>query len=138
MPGTPSVESSTSLPRFVLLRHELPAASNRALHWDLMLERENVLRTWALEEEPSVGMSIRATELADHRLAYLDYEGPVSGNRGKVSRCERGTYKVLRWEMDVVEAILISLRGRIYLTAIRSQQDQWQMEFGLASQSISH
>ncbi|MCE9524843.1 MAG: hypothetical protein K8R36_02165, partial [Planctomycetales bacterium] len=28
----------------------------------------------------------------DHRLAYLEYEGPVSGNRGTVSRVEEGEY----------------------------------------------
>ena len=35
-----------------------------------------------------------AEVLPDHRLAYLDYEGPISGDRGSVTRWDRGTYDV--------------------------------------------
>ena len=63
--------------RFVLLKHTLPEESPRATHWDFMLEREGVLRTWALEAEPTSGLEISAEQLPDHRLAYHDYEGPA-------------------------------------------------------------
>jgi hypothetical protein len=81
--------------RFVVLRHELPAKSQRSLHWDLMLERDGVLLTWALAEEPTPGKAISAMRLADHRLAYLNYEGPVSGDRGTVTRWDAGEYVAL-------------------------------------------
>ena len=83
------------MPRFVLLYHELPPHSGRSSHYDLMLERDGALRTWALEQEPQPGRETRATALADHRLAYLDYEGPVSNERGEVTRCDRGEYTSL-------------------------------------------
>jgi hypothetical protein len=89
------------MPRFVVLRHELPADSQRSLHWDLMLERDGVLLTWALAEEPTLGKAISAVRLADHRLAYLDYEGPVSGDRGTVTRWDAGEYVAL--SQDAVE-----------------------------------
>ena len=38
---------------------------------------------------------MEAVPLPDHRLFYLDYEGPVSGNRGTVSRWDQGYYQVL-------------------------------------------
>lgn len=87
------------MPRYVILRHELPEGhglpEHRATHWDLMLECDGTLRTWALAEAPSLEASGDAEPLADHRLAYLDYEGPVSGNRGSVTRHDSGQYELL-------------------------------------------
>ncbi len=76
--------------RFVILTHDHPV-----LHWDLMFDTGDALRTWRLETEPTVGVEIRAIALPDHRRMYLHYEGPVSGDRGKVSRWDSGTYSVL-------------------------------------------
>lgn len=80
------------MPRFVILHHELPPGHERGTHFDLMLEMGGVLRTWSLPELPEVGKVIQAEALPDHRLAFLEYEGPVSGNRGTVSRVEEGEY----------------------------------------------
>lgn len=74
--------------RFVVLRHDHPF-----LHWDLMLEVDGVLRTWRLSAEPDTLEPIPAEPLPDHRLAYLEYEGPVSGNRGRVDRWDAGVYE---------------------------------------------
>jgi hypothetical protein len=82
--------------RYVILRHECPAAYEPGVHWDLMLEAGNALRTWALAVEPAPGIVIAADELPDHRLEYLDYEGPISGNRGTVCRWDAGRFEVLR------------------------------------------
>ena len=76
--------------RFVVLTHDHPS-----LHWDFMLESDNRLRTWRLDELPDAGSLIAAEPLADHRLHYLDYEGPVGGNRGEVRRWDRGEYVLL-------------------------------------------
>jgi hypothetical protein len=73
--------------RFVILEHDHPI-----LHWDLMLEAGDALHTWRLAEEPVQERAIEATALADHRAMYLDYEGPVSGNRGTVRRWDAGEF----------------------------------------------
>ena len=75
------------MPRFVILEHDHPE-----LHWDFMLEVGGVLRTWRLTAPPRPGSAIPATVSFDHRLFYLDYEGPVSGNRGHVVAWDRGTF----------------------------------------------
>jgi hypothetical protein len=75
------------MPRFVILEHDFPER-----HWDFMLEAGGALRTWKLEAPPQAGLEIAATASFDHRLVYLDYEGPVSGNRGQVTAWDRGTY----------------------------------------------
>lgn len=90
----------SQLPRFVLLRHVLPAAAPGKSHWDLMLETSDLLFTLQLAALPSVGESpagaaealLLAKRLPGHRPLYLDYEGEVSGNRGSVERIAAGQY----------------------------------------------
>jgi hypothetical protein len=91
------------MPRFVILEHDHPR-----LHWDLMLEAGDVLRTWRLAEIPRPGVTNRAESLGDHRKLYLDYEGPVSGNRGQVKRWDAGVFTTLE---DRPEHIAIRLQG---------------------------
>jgi hypothetical protein len=49
--------------------------------------------------------------MGDHRLAYLDYEGPVSNDRGTVTRVDAGTFTWLR--DDAVE-LAVELSGQVY------------------------
>ncbi|MCB9893387.1 MAG: hypothetical protein H6839_02945 [Planctomycetes bacterium] len=77
--------------RFVILEHTV----NGEAHYDLMLEVEGQekLRTFQLARWPlSVGESCLCRRLDDHRRAYLDYQGEVSGGRGVVRRVESGTW----------------------------------------------
>ncbi len=116
------------MPRFVLLRHDCPPDYERPSHWDLMLESDGVLRTWALAKLPRASNdSVDAEKLADHRLAYLDYEGPVSGERGTVSRVDAGTYETLVeandcWEIRLNGSVL---RGRLALR--RTANNRWML-----------
>jgi hypothetical protein len=91
------------MPRFVILEHDHPV-----LHWDFMLEAGNSLRTWRLSQMPCVPSCMDCQALPDHRLAYLDYEGPVSKGRGSVQRTASGQYALLR-ESD--RELVVELRG---------------------------
>lgn len=73
--------------RFVILLHDWPVP-----HWDLLLESGPVLKAWRLLAEPALHTTISAAPNFDHRLMYLDYEGPVSGERGNVTRWDAGEY----------------------------------------------
>lgn len=107
------------MPRFVILRHFPGRLSDRGLHWDLMLEESESLRTWALESTPDVASEVPCRQLDAHRKIYLEYEGPVSGERGDVSRWDAGQFD---WEKDEPDEIRVklkgqSLRGELTLTA---------------------
>lgn len=91
------------MPRFVILEHDHPH-----LHWDLMLEAGDVLRTWRLESAPGINQTIAAQAIGDHRKAYLDYEGPVSGDRGSVVRWDVGIFE---WGSQDPARIMVSLNG---------------------------
>jgi hypothetical protein len=97
------------MPRFVILRHQMPPESSRLDHWDLMLEDGSHLLTWALPAVPLVGEQFWALPLAEHRLEYLDYEGPLTGDRGSVTRHDWGNYKKLS---DDNQQQIFMLRGQ--------------------------
>jgi hypothetical protein len=119
-----SRETEGIMPRYVILLHDLtpestPLGSGRGTHWDLMFEWGETLRTWAVPRQPSPGKSDQAEQLADHRLAYLDYEGPVSGNRGHVTRWDQGSYEVLA---ELEHELRVRLRGARGLTGLVLQR----------------
>ncbi len=91
------------MPRFVLLEHRWDG-----VHWDLMLEHGEALRTWAIDAPIVPDVDLPARALPGHRRIYLEYEGEVSGNRGTVRRIDQGTYTALVWEEDRVR---VHLRG---------------------------
>jgi hypothetical protein len=79
----------------VLLKHSLPDGT---VHWDWLLERESgearvmtfrVHQPWPVMAGP-IARPWHAEALEDHRTVYLQYEGPVSGNRGHVERAASG------------------------------------------------
>jgi hypothetical protein len=78
-----------------------------------MLQAGDVLRTWRLSEPPTPDHSVDAESIGNHRLMYLDYEGEVSGGRGKVKRIAGGTFD---WIVDSTNRIEISMdRGRLVI-----------------------
>ena len=64
-----------------------------------MLESGGTLRAWALTANPTqcdiAQVGIDAEQLPDHRLEYLDYEGPISQGRGRVEQVDAGQFDVL-------------------------------------------
>jgi hypothetical protein len=110
------------MPRFVLLEHDHPH-----LHLDLMFEVGAVLWTWQLASLPEKSIPVQARRIFDHRLLYLDYEGPISGNRGQVRRLDRGVYEWLEQAPDRLVAQLDGnhLSGRLELFQVDGEH--WQV-----------
>ena len=80
----------TNYRRTVQLLHELPDGTS---HVDWMIARDRAGREPLISfrlprriDELKPGQRMAAERIADHRPAYLDYEGPVSDGRGSV-RC---------------------------------------------------
>lgn len=79
---------------FVLLEH----TTDGAVHWDLLVETPDSdrLAAWRLLACPlTTETDIRAEPIPPHRRAYLDYEGEISGGRGRVRRLDRGAAELL-------------------------------------------
>ena len=108
--------------RFVILHHQLDDGE----HWDLMLEHADILLTWQLSREPvsRACLPISARRIDDHRKAYLDYEGPISGSRGVVRRVDAGAVKIESLSPGRCRFVLSGgrLKGRLELA---SGPGQW-------------
>jgi hypothetical protein len=108
--------------RYVVLRH----TGFGEPHYDLMFESApgSLLMTWRAADWPPAAGDV-LTRIGDHRRDYLDYEGPVSNDRGQVHRVQSGTCQValqpdqLTIEVHEPEKRLILLK--------RETTDRWRV-----------
>lgn len=102
------------MPRFTISHH---TGSKDGDHYDLMLEHGEGLRTWRLVNTAFQAFQI-ARQIKDHRKSYLDFEGEVSGDRGKVKIWDTGTYVVDDWKDDKIQVALVGrqLKTRLIMT----------------------
>jgi hypothetical protein len=107
--------------RFAVLHHDWPIA-----HRDLFLERDGVLLAWRIPPGQRFDHPLPAVEIPPHRLQYLDYEGPVSGERGTVARQEGGT---LEWITVSEDLYAFRLNGSLLngpFELVRHTEADWQ------------
>lgn len=78
--------------RTVVLEHTLP---DGGFHFDWMIERadseeDRRLITWRSACRPDLFTDFRGERIGDHRAVYLEFEGDLSGGRGRVVRVASG------------------------------------------------
>ena len=84
------------------------------LHWDLRLEMEGVLKSWAVPKEPPQTPNEKrlAVEVEDHPLEYGSFEGVIPEGHygaGTVEIWDRGRYELIEWEQN---SIIFELHGQ--------------------------
>lgn len=84
------------------------------LHWDLRLEMEGVLKSWALPKEPPQidGIKRLAIKVEDHPIDYASFEGIIpEGNygAGSVKIWDKGEFKL---EDQDENRMVFELRGQ--------------------------
>jgi DNA ligase D-like protein (predicted 3'-phosphoesterase) len=114
-------------------------------HYDLRLEHDGVLLSWAVAKGPSTDPRERrlAIRTEDHPVDYVDFEGTIPADEyggGAVIVWDRGTWENLTEDDDgrpvAVDAALEQghlsflvagekLRGGYTLQRFRPRQDQW-------------
>ncbi|PZU40297.1 MAG: ATP-dependent DNA ligase [Microbacterium sp.] len=102
-------EASGERPRFVIQEHH---ASR--LHWDLRLERDGVLASWAVPRgvPPTVARNNLAVQTEDHPIEYLAFEGTIPAGEygaGSMTVWDDGRYDLEKWRDD---EIIFTLEGR--------------------------
>lgn len=94
--------------RYVIQQHTL----EKDTHWDLMLEQGEFLKTWRLDIPPETILHhpAKATQIPDHPLRFLTYQGPVNNGKGMVKIADQGTYKP---ESETADKFEIAMSGQI-------------------------
>lgn len=105
----------------------------RRLHYDLRLEKNGVLKSWAVPKgiPEQSGEKRLAVETEDHPLAYRSFEGTIPEGQygaGTVKIFDSGTYETKVWNENIVEFTLHGqrLRGRYVLARFKKAgEKQW-------------
>jgi len=97
------------MPRFVIHEHK-----SRRLHYDLRLELDKTLKSWAVPKKPPSVKGIKrlAIQVNDHSLDYIDFEGIIpEGNygAGKVKIWDNGEFEL---ESRKKDKIIFNLKGK--------------------------
>ncbi|MDZ7260765.1 MAG: 3'-phosphoesterase [candidate division KSB1 bacterium] len=120
-----AVVQETGLSRFVIQKHQ---ASH--LHWDLRLEKDGVLKSWAVPKEPpdQPGIKRLAVAVEDHPVDYIDFEGTIAEGQygaGTVEIWDKGSYEA-EYIDDKKWVFFLNgrrLTGRYAL--IHTRENQW-------------
>ncbi len=130
----------TDFRRTVQLLHELPDGTS---HVDWMIARDRAGRepliSFRLQrriDELKPGQRMVAERITDHRPAYLDYEGPVSDERGSVRRLAWGTVvsehcQQSAWNLEIHwqdRGNGMSIRQRLRLEPLEGGRTAWEVE----------
>jgi DNA ligase D-like protein (predicted 3'-phosphoesterase) len=104
--GEPKAEVKKSPEKkaiFVIHKHHA-----RNLHWDLRLEMNGVLKSWAVPKQPPRTKSLKrlAIQVEDHPLAYAKFKGTIPEGMygaGKVEIWDNGKYNLIEKTKDKIE-----------------------------------
>lgn len=103
-----------------------------ALHWDVRLERDGVLVSWAVPKgfplDPATNHLAKQTE--DHPLDYAGFEGEIPKGEyggGAVAVWDRGSYRLEKWRPDKVQFVLSGKRISGRYIFFRTHDRDWML-----------
>jgi DNA ligase D-like protein (predicted 3'-phosphoesterase) len=113
--------------RFVIHNHHATKH-----HWDLRLEHDGVLQSWALPKHklPSKGERQLAVKTEAHPISYIKFEGEIpegSYGSGKSMIHDSGKYELIKWERDTIKFILEGNKEKGAYTLHNTDGKNWMI-----------
>jgi DNA ligase D-like protein (predicted 3'-phosphoesterase) len=100
------------------------------LHFDLRLEMDGVLKSWAIPKEPPTSPAVKrlAVQVEDHPVDYASFEGTIPEGEygaGTVEIWDKGTYKLIDRKEDklIVEIDGAKLSGVYVLVRFKDKKN---------------
>jgi bifunctional non-homologous end joining protein LigD len=117
----------SSKPRFVIQEHHA-----RSLHWDLRLERDGVLVSWALPKglPDTPKQNHLAVHTEDHPLEYATFEGEIPQGEyggGKMTIWDRGHYDTEKWTDSEVKFALNGSKVSDSFVLFQTKDRNWMI-----------
>jgi bifunctional non-homologous end joining protein LigD len=119
--------ASGDAPRFVVQEHHA-----RSMHWDLRLEHDGALASWAVPKgiPPDPKRNHLAVRTEDHPLEYLAFEGQIPQGEygaGTMRVWDLGTYEPHKWREDEVMVTFHGERVRGRYVLFRTDGSNWMI-----------
>ncbi len=117
------------MPIFVVHEHHA-----RRLHFDLRLEMEDVLKSWAVPKGPSMNPADKrlAVMVADHDMDYAGFEGTIPEGMygaGAVAIWDKGTYELKAGNVSTGKLDIFfsgkKLKGLFALAKMSGREKEW-------------
>ncbi len=123
VPEADPVDPAAEGDRFVIQEHHA-----RRLHWDVRLERDGVLASWAVPKGlPAEPGTVRlAVRTEDHPLEYLEFSGEIPAGEyggGRMTIWDQGRYVTEKWHDREVAVVLHGERASGRYVFIRTERD---------------
>jgi bifunctional non-homologous end joining protein LigD len=125
--GRRSRSRRTTAPRFVIQEHHA-----RSLHWDLRLERDGVLASWALPKglPETPDRNHLAVHTEDHPMEYVSFEGEIpkgAYGAGSMTIWDHGSYESEKWSDREVKIVLHGTRGTGSYVLFQTDGRNWMI-----------
>lgn len=111
--------------RFVIQKHQATH-----LHYDLRLEMDSVLKSWAVPKEPPTKSGVKrlAVQVEDHALDYINFEGRIPEGMygaGTVEIWDKGIYTLRTRTENKIEFTLQGSKLKGDYVLIRFKNKNW-------------
>ena len=110
---------------YVIQKHD---ASH--LHFDLRLEMDGVLKSWAIPKEPPIAHGVKrlAVQVEDHPVSYAGFEGTIPKGEygaGTVEIWDKGSYTLIDRKENklIVEINGVKLKGAYVLIRLKDPKN---------------